>query len=148
MLFDGVIKTNNNSKYAIILVKTKLNLKKSVSNINRYGYHSYKSEIEQGMNVIYKKINPCYITDNQSQSNYSLILDNAEILGEIKKLNLDTFYSYKGITLPDELYGTKNTLNINNTFIISILNESPVKVLGEIESNNITVKRLELVTNI
>ncbi len=145
MQIKGVIKSKSDNKIPIIVVKSKISIRKTVSSITQSGYHSNQNEVEQNIKTIYKKITPCIFIDSDSQKAYTLQLDNADIKGIEERLNLNKISPYKGITLPDELYGIKNSLNIDNAFVVSISNESTVKIIGEVTENSIEVSYMELV---
>ncbi len=146
MQLKGIIKSKNDNKIPIVIVKSKISLRKTVSSITQSGYHSNQNEVEQNIKTIYKKIAPCIFIESDSKKVYTLQLDNAKIKGIEERLNLNKISPYKGITLPDELYGIKNTLiNIDNAFIVTISSESTVKIIGVVIENSIEVSYLELV---
>ena len=144
-MFEGKINSVETEKDPLLIVETFLDSTIKLSKSNKRGNTSSDVEIQQHDNfVIYKNISKNVLVTNDNTT-YSLDLGNAvfDIRKKETKLTNLNFFSYKGLQIPQTIFGASKNIDKAKLLIMHLCNGDCVKVYGTKEDGKIKVNRIQ-----
>lgn len=143
MVFSGKLLSNNQYKYPILIItaQVKKNIDLNISNELDIIYRKENISSTKEL-IIFKRIQNCSLINNGKI--IKLDLNNAEFNLKIDEISISSLnLSYKGLNIPDKMFGVKNNINNANVHIKQLCNGDKITVLGIKKDDTIFVNQIQ-----